>query len=657
MISITIFILIAIFLVVLLTVMAILLFQAGKGVGFLCRHVCSFFFGVIGDLIGVVGAIIAGVVLSVLAMLSVVIARWSAANHYARSAQQEAVVLGSRLWGSLVHRPLRLLFLDGLLVGVERRVPGAISSSPGRDRPAEGIRFPGFQVTGSLPPGGSGAELFIARPVDTEGSMPSAVVIKSFSLSQGSSLPQIVRESKGLDAARRLGLVLESHLDESRFWYVMPYRAGDHLTRTVQLLHGRSEDKGLRGKALESIIENEIDLLQILSSYHKEGLWHKDVKPDNIIVEDERVHLVDLGLVTPLGSAMTLTTHGTEYFRDPEMVRMALSGVKVHQIDGAKFDIYASGAVLYYMLENTFPAHGALSRFENDAPEVLRWIVRRAMTDYESRYESAEAMLADLHAVAVFADPWAMRPADLPSLGGELVQVPTSRRQVATQRTPVPPPPLVLGPVSAKTRRSNPHQPVHASLALLALGVIATIICMVVFSGVVGNTTDVSRQSEVLLELDAGLAPSNPVGLGRFVVINDHPAFPDSQVEDRVEAEISQLEGLGWRSVHDDPAAVAALSVALRQYGARKGGPFDPVLITLKRLDLEGVLWITSPQGQEATGYVIKADFLRAPEEGEVTDSSTSLRSVYPRGDCPIFTIPVHAQASSGRQCSHGIAA
>ena len=40
MISITIFILIGIFLVVLLAGMAILLFQAGKGVGFLLRHVC-----------------------------------------------------------------------------------------------------------------------------------------------------------------------------------------------------------------------------------------------------------------------------------------------------------------------------------------------------------------------------------------------------------------------------------------------------------------------------------------------------------------------------------------------------------------------------------------------------------------------------------------
>ena len=116
------------------------------------------------------------------------------------------------------------------------------------------------------------------------------------------------------------------------------------------------------------------------------GLWHKDVKPDNIIVHDDRAHLVDLGLVTPMRSAMTLTTHGTEYFRDPEMVRLALKGVKVHQVDGAKFDIYAVGAVLYSIIENSFPAHGGLSQVSKRCPESLRWVIRRSMTDYDKRY-------------------------------------------------------------------------------------------------------------------------------------------------------------------------------------------------------------------------------------------------------------------------------
>ena len=155
----------------------------------------------------------------------------------------------------------------------------------------------------------------------------------------------------------------------------MPYHEGDHLGVVTSLLHGTSSH--LNNKNLRTVLLYQQTLLQTLREYHKAGLWHKDVKPDNIIVHDGRAHLVDLGLVTPLASAMTLTTHGTEYFRDSELVRQAMRGVKVHQIDGSKFDVYSAGAVLYFMLENTFPPHGGLSGFNKKSPEGVRWIVRR----------------------------------------------------------------------------------------------------------------------------------------------------------------------------------------------------------------------------------------------------------------------------------------
>ncbi|MCH7792939.1 MAG: hypothetical protein IID31_11760, partial [Planctomycetes bacterium] len=162
------------------------------------------------------------------------------------------------------------------------------------------------------------------------------------------------------------------------------------------------------------------DLISTLDTYHQGGLWHKDVKPDNIIVDGTHAQLVDFGLLTSLRSSLTLTTHGTEYFRDPEMVRMALRGVKVHQINGAKFDIYGAGAVLYSAIENSFPAHGGLSHITKRCPEALRWIIRRAMTDYDKRYESAAAMLADLRVVAGAAEPFAVKPVDLPSMKGHV---------------------------------------------------------------------------------------------------------------------------------------------------------------------------------------------------------------------------------------------
>ncbi len=97
-------------------------------------------------------------------------------------------------------------------------------------------------------------------------------------------------------------------------------------------------------------------------------------------------------------------------------MRQALRGVKVHQIDGSKFDVYAAGAVLYSMIENSFPAHGGLSQISKRCPETLRWITRRAMAEYDRRYPSAAAMLADLRVVMQAKDPFALKPIDLPSV-------------------------------------------------------------------------------------------------------------------------------------------------------------------------------------------------------------------------------------------------
>ena len=271
------------------------------------------------------------------------------------------------------------------------------------------------------------------------------VVIKVFSLKDGSSLPQILRESRSLDAAKKLGLVLEHAEEGERFFYVMRYVPGDSLALVTQRLHAESGGEGLSTPNLQRAAGYISELLDTLHGYHTGGLWHKDVKPDNIIIEGDRAHLVDFGLVTPLRSAMTLTTHGTEYFRDPELVRQALRGVKVHQIDGAKFDVYAAGAVLYSVIENSFPAHGGLSQISKRCPEALRWVVRRAMAEYDQRYASAAEMLADLDAIRGASDPFALRPADLPSMSGAVGSVASEDEESGPERpadaafTPTPP--------------------------------------------------------------------------------------------------------------------------------------------------------------------------------------------------------------------------
>ncbi|HRQ76094.1 MAG TPA: hypothetical protein PK098_09275 [Phycisphaerales bacterium] len=392
-----------------------------RAIGWFIAHIFEFIGGMVGDVLRLIGAVVPVLIFSPLAVLNVIIGRWSAAGHFAESVRREFMVAGACLYRIVLRRPLKLFWLHGILEGVEQRVPEAMLAAPGSDKPSRLTgQFEGYTIVGSLRAGGSGGKLYIARPDDAKrgklAGFPEHVVIKSFTLTEGSSLPQIVRESRALECAKQLGHVLDHGMDEHRFFYVMPYHPGDHLGIVARQLHGETDGRGLAKRQLTQVLSYTKDLVSTLSLYHRGGLWHKDVKPENIIVHDGRAHLVDLGLVTPLKSAMTLTTHGTEYFRDPEMVRQALRGVKVHQVNGAKFDIYAAGAVLYFLLENTFPAHGGLSRFTHQSPEALRWIVRRSMTEYHQRYETAEAMLVDLEAVASASDPFAVKPAELPSM-------------------------------------------------------------------------------------------------------------------------------------------------------------------------------------------------------------------------------------------------
>ena len=398
-----------------------------RGIGTGASRIGAFVSGMLTDTFRLVGGIITAAFFVPAICANVILGRWSRANHYGHALETEVVGVGSAAYRVALGHLAHLLGLKSLTDGFERRIPAALARAPGSDLPhGRSDAFDGYEVVGSLPSGGSGARLFLAEPGRAKReqyaragqAVPEKVVIKSFSMADGSTMPQIVRESRALDSARRLGLVLEHELDGTRFHYVMPYVPGQDLSAVTQHLHAQAGPAGLDNRQVSKVLDHTSDLLKILERFHGHDLWHKDIKPSNIIVSEGRVHLVDLGLTTPLSSAMTLTTHGTEYFRDPELVRLALRGVKVNEVDGVKFDIYGVGAVLYSMIENSFPAHGSLSQIHKRCPEALRWITRKAMTDMSNRYGSAQEMLADVEAVMASRNPFKVKPAKLPSMQG-----------------------------------------------------------------------------------------------------------------------------------------------------------------------------------------------------------------------------------------------
>ena len=419
--------------------------------GGILRHVARFLMGVVVDSLQFAGSVLTASFVLPLAIANLALFRFSAASHYGAAVEDELMNALACVYRVGIGHPVRFLGLGALTDGLERRLPelleeepmtgdarrrrgtglfssrrsGSISSSNGDAlRRGDMPGFEGYDLLDELRAGGSGARLFSATPTPQKASewrkkgiqAPAKVVIKAFDLGYGSTIPQIVRESRSLDAAKRLGLVLDHALQEDAFHYVMPFVPGDDLDTATRGLHAQSRGDGLDAEQLRTVLGYARDLCDHLQRFHDEGLWHKDIKPSNLMVAGKRLQVVDFGLVTPLESALTLTTHGTEFFRDPELVRLALAGRRVKDVDGVKFDLYSAGAVIYAMVENSFPAHGSLSSISKPAPGALRWIVRRAMADIDKRYASAEELGRDIDVLIAAQDPDAVAPVDLPSM-------------------------------------------------------------------------------------------------------------------------------------------------------------------------------------------------------------------------------------------------
>jgi hypothetical protein len=410
------------------------------------RRVGAFVKGEVTDFARIIAGCVLVPLFGLLAAVSLVFVQVKAARRFGVAARDEVVRIGIGLYKMAFAHPARLFGLDAAVENIETRIPGVLSGTWGDAISPRDAMFAGYTVTGTMQAGGSGAKLYIVEPSDkkrrefarelglAKANTIDKVLIKSFSTIGGDGptggLPQLVRESQGLDAGKRLGLILDHGLTPDRFWYAMRLVPGSNLRVVITQLHREAADVGLTQAQMARVLRYTRDLLETLATYHEQGLWHKDVKPDNIIIEPlmdamgkqngDAARLVDLGLVSSLRSAMTLTTHGTEYYRDPEMVRLALRGAKVHEVDGAKFDLYAVGAVLFSMLEDNFPAQGVLSPMRKKSPQIVQWIVRRAMAEYQQRYATAREMLADVeYALGLMTQEYSLdaaKPGQLPSM-------------------------------------------------------------------------------------------------------------------------------------------------------------------------------------------------------------------------------------------------
>ncbi len=201
--------------------------------------------------------------------------------------------------------------------------------------------------------------------------------------------------------------------------------AGEYVYFAMAYVDGETFGERLRARGTlppDEISRTLRDVAWALAYAHAQGVVHRDVKPDNILIERDsgRVLVSDFG-IAQLGDTVSTVTDpetvmGTAHYMSPEQAAS-------EPLDG-RSDLYGLGVVGYLALSGTLPIDGGsaavvlarqlsatpvpLAQLVPDAPHALVAAIERCLAKSpDARYSSGEALAEALA-------PGLVRRAELP---------------------------------------------------------------------------------------------------------------------------------------------------------------------------------------------------------------------------------------------------
>ena len=191
-------------------------------------------------------------------------------------------------------------------------------------------------------------------------------------------------------------------------YFVMAFVDGDTLAQRVRKRGPLPATEGTR-------ILREV--AWALGYAHAQGLVHRDVKPDNILLEATtgRALVADFGIAAAIGDVSTSGASGTPEFMSPEQV--------LDEHVDARSDIYGLGVTAFYAFSGRFP-------FEGSSPtEVLAKQVAQPAPPLSSMGTGVPRKLAMLVDKCLAKEP-AERPASADALAEQLGVAMEQRREL-----------------------------------------------------------------------------------------------------------------------------------------------------------------------------------------------------------------------------------
>jgi len=230
-----------------------------------------------------------------------------------------------------------------------------------QERPLLGARY---ELRREIGRGGM-AVVYLAR--DVKLARDVAVKVLLGDLVMGSGVDRFRREISVVSKLSHPHIVAIDDFGEANGhpFYVMPFVAGETLRVRLERERQLPIDQVLRiTSAVSAALEHA----------HRHDVIHRDVKPENILIQDGEALLADFGIARAIAaddaSALTRTgvTLGTPAYMSPEQ------GVGDPSLD-ARSDVYSLGCVMYEMLTGAPPFTGSpsqiVARHQLDAPTSL----------------------------------------------------------------------------------------------------------------------------------------------------------------------------------------------------------------------------------------------------------------------------------------------
>jgi eukaryotic-like serine/threonine-protein kinase len=291
---------------------------------------------------------------------------------------------------------------------------------------------------------------------------------------------------------------------DGTYYIAMEYLPGRSLKAVVRE-HGPLSP----GDAIDIVVQ----ILLATRFAHRRGIIHRDIKPHNVILDEEgRAKVTDFGIARAGASDMTLTGSimGTAQYLSPEQAQG-------HAVSESS-DLYAVGVVLYELLTGSVPFEGesavtvALKQVSMEPtppsrrnPEVgpaLDAVVMRSLAkEPTQRFASADEFIAALQQARE-----GIAPAPITAINGA---PPTPHDTAAALLVPPLPDGEDPEPTDAERKRKRR---LWIAAGVVALAIAAAVVALLVFGSKTGQVTvpNVSgeTQSTALTSLQReGLVP------------------------------------------------------------------------------------------------------------------------------------------------------